>query len=61
MRCPRFVSTGLLSAGVQDHVKGQGVDFADAADAASVVVKIASDPTINGESSAHKTQRDYSS
>lgn len=44
----RFVSTGLLSPGVQDHVKKQEVGFADAADAASAVLKIASDPTING-------------
>lgn len=44
----RFVSTGLLSAGVQDHVKKQGVGFADTADAASAVLKIASDPRING-------------
>ncbi|CAI4215877.1 unnamed protein product [Parascedosporium putredinis] len=49
---PRFVSTGLLSADVQDHVKGQGVKFADAGSAAELVLRIAATPSINGRSFA---------
>ncbi|CAK7212467.1 hypothetical protein SEUCBS140593_001513 [Sporothrix eucalyptigena] len=49
---PWFVATGLLGDDVTEHVKNQGIGFADANDAASIVLKIASDPTINGRSFA---------
>lgn len=52
----RFVATGLMSAAVQDHVSSKGVEFADAADAAGAMLKIASDPSINGKSARFSPQ-----
>ena len=37
-----------MSPAVIAHVKSKGVKFADAADAAGAILKIASEPTING-------------
>lgn len=37
-----------MSAAVIDHVRSKGVKFADAADAGGAILKIASDPSING-------------
>lgn len=45
---PTFVETNLLSTAVQDYVKSRGVVFADPADAAGCIIKIASDAQING-------------
>lgn len=45
----RFVETNLLSTAVQDYVKSRGVVFADPADAAGCIIKIASDAQINGK------------
>jgi hypothetical protein len=38
-----------MSVTVQDHVRSKGVKFAEAADAAGAILKIASDPLINGK------------
>ncbi|CAK7235629.1 hypothetical protein SBRCBS47491_009359 [Sporothrix bragantina] len=57
---PWFVATGLLGDDVTEHVKNQGIGFADANDAASIVLKIASDPTINGRSFAVRIMLDTS-
>jgi hypothetical protein len=44
----RYVETGLMSPSVIAHVKSKGIRFADAADAAGAIIKIASEPGING-------------
>lgn len=37
-----------MSRGVFDYVESKGAKFADPADAAGALIKIASDPSING-------------
>lgn len=44
----RYVKTGLMSKGVFDYVESKGAKFADPADAAGALIKIASDTSING-------------
>ncbi|KIW87176.1 uncharacterized protein Z519_12287 [Cladophialophora bantiana CBS 173.52] len=45
---PWYVATGLMSSAVLDHVRTKGIQFADAADAAGAMLKIACEPSING-------------
>lgn len=45
---PSYVKTGLMSRGVFDYVESKGAKFAEPADAAGALIKIASDPSING-------------
>ncbi|KIW88202.1 uncharacterized protein Z519_11313 [Cladophialophora bantiana CBS 173.52] len=47
---PWYVGTTILSPTVQEYCKSKGIVFAEAEDAASAWVKIASTPTINGRS-----------
>lgn len=49
-----------MSAGVVDYVRSRGVVFADAADAGQAILKISSEPLINGLS-RHLLQRQFSS
>jgi short-subunit dehydrogenase len=46
---PWYVGTSILSPQVQEYCKGKGIVFAEAADCAGAMLKIASDPSINGK------------
>ncbi|KAL2831024.1 putative short chain dehydrogenase/ reductase [Aspergillus pseudoustus] len=45
---PWYVDTNLMSPSVVQHAKSKGVKFADAADAAGAMLRIVSDPSVNG-------------
>ncbi|KAL2005209.1 hypothetical protein VTN00DRAFT_2419 [Thermoascus crustaceus] len=47
---PWYVATSILSPAVQAYCTSKGVTFAEAGDAAAAMIKIASDPSINGRS-----------
>lgn len=46
----RYVKTSILSAKAFAHVESRGVQFAEAQDAGSALLKLLSDTTINGRS-----------
>jgi hypothetical protein len=49
MLARRYVGTSILSPQVQDYVRGKGIKFAKAEDAAGAMMRIASDPSVNGK------------
>ena len=46
----RYVRTKILSKEMFDHVRDSGVEFAEAEDAGQCLLRILSDPTMNGRS-----------
>jgi hypothetical protein len=44
----RYVATTIMSPAVQEYCRNKGIIFVEAADAASGMIKVASDPSING-------------
>lgn len=45
---PRYVRTPILSNVIQEYLDGKGVGFALTEDACKAMLKIASDPLVNG-------------
>jgi hypothetical protein len=45
----RYVATTIMSPAVQEYCRNKGIIFVEAADAASGMIKVASDPSINGD------------
>lgn len=56
--CPWYVATTIQSPAVQKYLKSKGIVYAEAADAAGAMIKIASDRSINGKRSV--LQRSFS-
>jgi len=50
LTCPWYVATTIQSPAVQEYLKGEGIVYAEAADAGGAMIKIASDRSINGRS-----------
>lgn len=52
----RYVTTEFMAPAVMEHSRRKGVKFADPADAANAILKIQSDPSINGMINAYMVQ-----